>query len=150
MANDTIVVVGGGLAAARVATEYRGAGGEKDVTIVGAEPDPPYNRPPLTKGYLRGEVEREGTLVQSLEEWEEAVVELRLDTRVDAIHPSEHEIELAGGERLEYGTLVVATGRPPARAAPSRRAISSASTRIEHSATPTPSAPQRRRHTRRS
>ena len=113
MANDTIVVVGGGLAAARVASEYRAAGGEKDVTIVGAEPDPPYNRPPLTKGYLRGEVEREGTFVQALEEWEEAVVELRLETSVDAIHPSEHEIELAGGERLEYGTLVVATGARP-------------------------------------
>ena len=113
MANDTIVVVGGGLAAARVASEYRAAGGEKDVTIVGAEPDPPYNRPPLTKGYLRGEVEREGTFVQALEEWEEAVVELRLDTRVEAIHPSEHEIELAGAERLEYGTLVVATGARP-------------------------------------
>ena len=113
MANDAIVIVGGGLAAARVATEYRGAGGEKDVTIVGAEPDPPYNRPPLTKGYLRGEVEREGTLVQTEEDWEEAVVELRLATRVEAIHPSEHEIELAGGERLAYGTLVVATGARP-------------------------------------
>jgi 3-phenylpropionate/trans-cinnamate dioxygenase ferredoxin reductase subunit len=113
MAEDAIVVVGGGLAAARVATEYRGGGGEKDVTIVGAEPDPPYNRPPLTKGYLRGEVERESTLVQSEEDWEEAVVELRLETRVEAIHPGEHEIELAGGERLAYGTLVVATGARP-------------------------------------
>jgi 3-phenylpropionate/trans-cinnamate dioxygenase ferredoxin reductase subunit len=113
MPSDQIVIVGGGLAAARVASEYRGAGGEKDVTIVGREPDPPYNRPPLTKGYLRGEVEREGTFVKPTEDWEEAVVELRLDTQVEAIHPSEHEIEVAGGERLEYGTLVLATGARP-------------------------------------
>ena len=113
MATEQIVVVGGGLAAGRLASEYRAAGGEQDVTIVGAEPDPPYNRPPLTKGYLRGELEREGTLVRPLEEWEEAVVELRLDTTVEAIHPDEHEVELAGGERLAYGTLVLATGARP-------------------------------------
>jgi 3-phenylpropionate/trans-cinnamate dioxygenase ferredoxin reductase subunit len=113
MAPKQIVVVGGGLAAGRFASEYRAAGGEQDVTIVGAEPDPPYNRPPLTKGYLRGEVERDGTLVRPPEEWEEAVVELRLDTRVEAIHPDEHEVELAGGERLAYGTLVLATGARP-------------------------------------
>ena len=113
MAPKQIVVVGGGLAAGRFASEYRAAGGEQDVTIVGAEPDPPYNRPPLTKGYLRGELEREGTLVRPPEEWEEAVVELRLDTTVEAIHPDEHEVELAGGERLAYGTLVLATGARP-------------------------------------
>ena len=68
MAPKQIVVVGGGLAAGRFASEYRAAGGEGDVTIVSSEPDPPYNRPPLTKGYLRGELEREGTLVRPLEE----------------------------------------------------------------------------------
>ena len=113
MATEQIVVVGGGLAAGRFASEYRAAGGEQDVTIVGAEPDPPYNRPPLTKGYLRGELEREGTLVRPTEEWEEVVVELRLDTTVEAVHPDEHEVELAGGERLAYGTLVLATGARP-------------------------------------
>jgi len=113
MAPKQIVVVGGGLAAGRFASEYRAAGGEQDVTIVGAEPDPPYNRPPLTKGYLRGELEREGTLVRPPEEWEEAVVELRLETWVEAIHADEHEVELGGGERLAYGTLVLATGARP-------------------------------------
>jgi len=113
MAPKQIVVVGGGLAAGRFASEYRAAGGEQDVTIVGAEPDPPYNRPPLTKGYLRGELEREGTFVRPSEEWEEAVVELRLETWVEAIHADEHEVELGGGERLAYGTLVLATGARP-------------------------------------
>ena len=110
---EEIVVIGGGLAAARFAAEYRAAGGEADVTIVSSEPDPPYHRPPLTKGFLRGELEREGTFVQELEDYDEAVVELRLGTTVEVIEPDGHEIVLEGGERLGYGTLVIATGARP-------------------------------------
>jgi 3-phenylpropionate/trans-cinnamate dioxygenase ferredoxin reductase subunit len=110
---EEIVVIGGGLAAARLAFAYREAGGEGDVTIVSSDTEPPYNRPPLTKGFLRGELERDDTLVQPLEEYEEQVVELRLETSVEAIHPDAHEIELAGGERLGYTTLVIATGARP-------------------------------------
>ena len=113
MANDPIVIVGGGLAAARLASEYREAGGEADVTILSSDSDPPYNRPPLTKGYLRGEQDRDSTLVQPLEAYEDAVVELRLGETVEAIDAQAHEVELAGGERLGYGTLVVATGARP-------------------------------------
>jgi len=119
MATDSIVVVGGGLAAGRLASEYRESGGEEDVTILSAEPDPPYHRPPLTKGFLRGEQDRDSTLLQQLPEWEEAVVEVRLESPVAAIHPDEHEVELAGGDRVGYGTLVLATGaRPRALAVP--------------------------------
>src|SRR6478672_2069576 len=113
MATDSIVVVGGGLAAGRLAAEYRESGGEEDVTILSAEPDPPYHRPPLTKGFLRGEQDRDSTLLQQLPEWEEAVVEVRLESPVAAIPPDEHEVELAGGERVGYGTLVLATGARP-------------------------------------
>ena len=76
------------------------------MTIVSAEPDPPYNRPPLTKGFLRGEIERDGHTRRPPEDWDEEVVELRLETAVAAIDPDEHEVELAGGERVPYGTLV--------------------------------------------
>jgi 3-phenylpropionate/trans-cinnamate dioxygenase ferredoxin reductase component len=110
---DSIVIVGGGRAAARLAVEYRSAGGEADVTILASEPDPPYNRPPLTKGLLRGEQDRDSTLVQPLDAYVDAVVELRLETTVDAIDPDGHELELSGGERVGYGTLVVATGARP-------------------------------------
>ena len=113
MANDPIVIVGGGLAAARLASEYREAGGEADVTILSSDSDPPYNRPPLTKGYLRGEQDRDSTLVQPLEAYEDAVVELRLGEAVEAIDAQAHQVDLAGGERLGYGTLVVATGARP-------------------------------------
>ena len=78
-----------------------------------AEPDPPYHRPPLTKGFLRREQDRDSTLLQPLPEWEEAVVEVRLESPVAVIHPDEHEVELAGGERVGYETLVLATGARP-------------------------------------
>lgn len=113
MADESIVVVGGGLAAGRLASEYRAAGGEADVTIVSAEPDPPYNRPPLTKGFLRGDLEREATFVRPAAEYDDDVVELRLGTTVERIDPEAHELELADGERLAYGTLVIATGARP-------------------------------------
>ena len=110
---ETIVIVGGGLAAGKLATEYRAAGGEADVTILGAEPDPPYSRPPLTKGFLRGELDRDAPLVRPMADYEEDVIELRLDTTVEKIDADAHEVELAGGERVPYGTLVIATGARP-------------------------------------
>jgi 3-phenylpropionate/trans-cinnamate dioxygenase ferredoxin reductase subunit len=113
MASDPIVVVGGGLAAARLAIEYRAADGDAGLTILSAEPDPPYNRPPLTKGFLRGEMDRDGPLVRDAGEYDDDVVELRLETAVARLDPDAHEVELEGGERLPYGTLVLATGARP-------------------------------------
>jgi 3-phenylpropionate/trans-cinnamate dioxygenase ferredoxin reductase component len=113
MAVDPLVVVGGGLAAGKLASEYRAAGGEAVVTILAAEPEPPYSRPPLTKAFLRGEMERDGPLVRPPEEYEDEVIELRLGTTVERIDPAAHEVELAGGERVPYGTLVIATGARP-------------------------------------
>jgi 3-phenylpropionate/trans-cinnamate dioxygenase ferredoxin reductase subunit len=110
---DTIVVVGGGLSAARLATEYRAAGGESSVTILASEQDPPYHRPPLTKGFLRGEVERDGTYVQPAPEYEDEVVELRLGVTAERIDPDRHVVVLEGGEEVPYSTLVVATGARP-------------------------------------
>ena len=111
--SDTIVVVGGGLAAGKLVTEYRAAGGEAPVTVIASEPDPPYHRPPLTKGFLRGEVEREGTYVRPAEEYEDEVVELRLGVSVERIDPDAHVVVLEGGEEVPYATLVLATGARP-------------------------------------
>ena len=111
--SDTIVVVGGGLASARFATEYRAAGGEAPVTILSSEEDPPYHRPPLTKGFLRGEVERDGTYVRPAEEYEDEVVELRLGVRAERIDPEKHVVVLEGGDEVPYATLVLATGARP-------------------------------------
>ena len=111
--SDTIVVVGGGLAAGKLATEYRAAGGEAPVTILSREPDPPYHRPPLTKGFLRGETEREDAYLQPAEAYEDEVVELRLGEVVERIDPEAHVVELEGGEKVPYHTLVLATGARP-------------------------------------
>jgi 3-phenylpropionate/trans-cinnamate dioxygenase ferredoxin reductase component len=113
MARFDNVIVGGGLAAGMVAQEYRGAEGDGSVLLIGREAHPPYHRPPLTKGFLRGEEPVEDTYVHSLDEWRELAVELRLSTEVAAIDPAAHTIELVGGERIEYGRLALATGSTP-------------------------------------
>jgi NADPH-dependent 2,4-dienoyl-CoA reductase/sulfur reductase-like enzyme len=107
---DTIVVVGGGLASARFATEYRAAGGEAPVTILSSEEDPPYHRPPLTKGFLRGEVERDGTYVRPAEEYEDDIIELRLNVVAERIDPEKRVVVLEGGEEVPYGTLAKDAG----------------------------------------
>ena len=61
---NRIVIVGGGLAAARVAKAFREAGGKGSVTMLSADSDPPYNRPPLSKGFLRGELEADAVFVE--------------------------------------------------------------------------------------
>ena len=110
---DTIVVVGGGLAAGRFAETYREAGGEAPLTILSSESDPPYHRPPLTKGFLRGEVERDGTYLRPARDYEDDVVELRLGVTVERIDPGGRVVTLTGGEEVPYGTLVLATGARP-------------------------------------
>jgi 3-phenylpropionate/trans-cinnamate dioxygenase ferredoxin reductase subunit len=113
MARFDNVIVGGGLAAAMVAQEYRGADGDGSVLLIGREPHPPYHRPPLTKGFLRGEEPVEDTYVHSLDEWRGLDVDLRLSTEVAAIDPAAHAIELVDGDRIEYGRLALATGSTP-------------------------------------
>jgi len=112
-AKDPILIIGGGRAAASFVDAYREAGGEALITIVSADASPPYNRPPLSKGVLRGEMEPDGSLVHEAEEYDDLVVELRLDTTVESVDPAAHTVQLAGGESLQYGTLVIASGAHP-------------------------------------
>jgi len=112
-AKDPIVIVGGGRAAASLVDAYREEGGEALITILAAEPHPPYNRPPLSKFILRGEMPAEDAYVHPAEEYEDLLVELRLDTRVEAVDTDAHTVRLAGGEAVPYGTLVIASGAHP-------------------------------------
>jgi NADPH-dependent 2,4-dienoyl-CoA reductase/sulfur reductase-like enzyme len=113
MAKDPIVIVGGGRAAASLIDAYRAAGGDALITVVSADEHPPYNRPPLSKGVLRGEMEPLDVLVHPLAEYEDMVVELRLQTPVEAVDTEAHTVLLAGGDTLPYGTLVIASGTRP-------------------------------------
>jgi len=110
---DPLVIVGGGLATARVVKSYREAGGDDPIVVVSADSSIPYHRPPLSKRYLRGEVEADGTYVEPAGFYPEHGAELRLETVVERI--GEHELELAGGERLAFSRLVLATGATPRR-----------------------------------
>ena len=110
-----IVIVGGGLASARIVEAYREAGGEDDIVLVSADTAPPYHRPPLSKRFLRGESKAEDAYVQPEEFYAGHGVDLRLETRVGRVDLGGHAVELDGGERLAYDRLVLATGAVPRR-----------------------------------
>jgi 3-phenylpropionate/trans-cinnamate dioxygenase ferredoxin reductase component len=107
------VIVGGGLATARIIDEYRAGGGEALITVFSADAYPPYNRPPLSKGVLRQEMDALEALVHPLEAYEDMLVELRLGTVVEGVDTDACEVVLAGGEHVGYGTLVIASGTRP-------------------------------------
>ena len=113
MANDPIVIVGGGRAAASLIDAYREAGGDELITVVSADDQPPYNRPPLSKGVLRGEMEPDDALVHTAEEYDDIAVELRLETTVESVDTGAHTVAIAGGETIPYQTLVIASGARP-------------------------------------
>ena len=108
-----IVVVGAGQAAASLAARLRALGYDGALTLIGAEPDPPYQRPPLSKGYLLGEMARERLWLRKREWYEENGVELRLGGPVTAIDPDVRTV--TAGETLPYDALVLATGARPRR-----------------------------------
>ncbi len=114
-APDPIVIVGGGLAGALAAGRLREEGFEGSVTLLGAESELPYERPPLSKDYLRGESTAADARVHPEGFYEEHAIELRTGERVEAIEPAAHELILAGGERLGFGELLLATGSEPRR-----------------------------------
>jgi NADPH-dependent 2,4-dienoyl-CoA reductase/sulfur reductase-like enzyme len=110
---ERIAIVGGGLAAARVVQAYREAGGEDPITLVSNDEWPPYSRPPLSKGFLRGESEAEDALVQPAEDYERAGVDLRLSTTAESIGLDDRRLRLTGGEVVPWSRLVIATGARP-------------------------------------
>jgi 3-phenylpropionate/trans-cinnamate dioxygenase ferredoxin reductase subunit len=115
MAPSQLVIVGGGLASAKTVEAYREAGGDDRITLISADSAVPYHRPPLSKRYLRGEIEADGTYVAPPAFYGENDVELRLETHVERVRTDERVLELRGGERVPYDRLVVATGGTPRR-----------------------------------
>jgi 3-phenylpropionate/trans-cinnamate dioxygenase ferredoxin reductase component len=104
------LLIGGGLAAANCARWLREAGGDGSVLLVGREFDPPYNRPPLSKGYLQGKESREDVLFRPDEWWGEQDVELLLRTSVMKLDAEERVATLSTKDEVEFGTALVATG----------------------------------------
>ena len=107
---QTFVIIGASLAGATAAITLRDEGFDGRIVLVGAESDLPYERPPLSKAYLRGEAPFDKALVRPPDEYDERRIELRMGTRVRRIDPESHAVELEGGERLAYDAVLVATG----------------------------------------
>ncbi len=112
---STLAVVGGGLSTARLVKAYREGGGEDELVVISADSSIPYHRPPLSKRYLRGEIEADGTHVEEEGFYAESGVDLRLETVVRRVDTGSRELELEGGERLAFDRLVIASGATPRR-----------------------------------
>lgn len=115
MSPRTFVIVGAGLAGAKAAETLRSEGFDGRVVLAGAEPERPYERPPLSKDYLRGEAERESARVHDDGFYGEHGVELRLGRTAAALDVRGRTLELDDGERVDYDRLLLATGAEPRR-----------------------------------
>jgi len=104
------LLIGGGLAAANCARWLREEGGDGSVLLVGREPDPPYNRPPLSKGYLQGRESREDALFRPDEWWREQQIELITRTSVMKLDASQRVATLSTKNEIEFGSALIATG----------------------------------------
>jgi 3-phenylpropionate/trans-cinnamate dioxygenase ferredoxin reductase subunit len=110
------VIVGGGVAAAKAAEGLRAAGGEGAAVVLTAEPELPYERPPLSKEFLRGEAGREQTRTHDDAWYRDHDVEVLLATRASTLDAATRTVTTEVGDQLRYGRgLVLATGAQPNR-----------------------------------
>jgi 3-phenylpropionate/trans-cinnamate dioxygenase ferredoxin reductase component len=112
---QTHVIVGASLAGAKAAETLREEGFDGRVVLVGSEDERPYERPPLSKDYLRGDVGREKVYVHDQSFYAEHDIELRLGRTAVSLDTSSRELELDDGARLHYDRLLLATGAEPRR-----------------------------------
>jgi 3-phenylpropionate/trans-cinnamate dioxygenase ferredoxin reductase subunit len=114
MTNDqTFVIVGASLAGAKAAETLRAEGFDGRLLLVGAEEERPYERPPLSKDYLRGELEREKVYVHPEGFYADHDIELRFGRTAVSLNTADRELALDDGERLRYDRLLLATGAEP-------------------------------------
>lgn len=115
----TFVIVGASLAGTVAASTLREEGFDGRIVLVGAEPHAPYERPALSKQYLRGEIPFDKMLVRPTAFYEEHRIETTLGVRATAVRPSRRTVELEDAHAIHYDKLLLATGarnrRPPIR-----------------------------------
>ncbi|WP_393057909.1 NAD(P)/FAD-dependent oxidoreductase [Streptomyces sp. LN549] len=114
-AHRTFVIVGGGLAGAKAAETLRSEGFSGRVILIGDERDHPYERPPLSKGYLAGKEDRDSVFVHETAWYAGADVELHLGQPVTALNREACSVELGDGTVIHYDKLLLATGAEPRR-----------------------------------
>jgi 3-phenylpropionate/trans-cinnamate dioxygenase ferredoxin reductase subunit len=104
------LLIGGGLAAASCADTLREEGATGSILLVGREPDPPYHRPPLSKGYLQGKEDRASALFRPAEWWAARDIDLLTRTSVMKLDPTERMATLSNKEEVRFGSALLATG----------------------------------------
>ncbi|MGA5195870.1 NAD(P)/FAD-dependent oxidoreductase [Streptomyces exfoliatus] len=114
-ADQTFVIVGGGLAGAKAAETLRAEGFNGRVILIGDERDHPYERPPLSKGYLTGAKERDSVFVHEAPWYAANDIELHLGQSVTAIDREARTVRLGDGTVIRYDKLLLATGAEPRR-----------------------------------
>ena len=107
---EPIVIIGAGQAASSLMVKLRSQGFEDHIILIGDEPHLPYQRPPLSKKYLAGDMPSERLLLRQAAWYEKNRIDLRLKTRAVGIDREKKWVELADGELIAYGTLVLTTG----------------------------------------
>lgn len=112
---DHFVIAGGGQAAAQAAQSLRGAGFDGRISLVADEPVLPYQRPPLSKRYLAGDVEAERLLLKSEEFYTSNDIDVMTATRVTTIDAGAKRMTLSNGHEIEFAQLLLATGSEPRR-----------------------------------
>ena len=115
MRSFDVVIVGAGHGGAQAAIVLRQAKFEGSIAVIGAEPDLPYERPPLSKEYLAGEKPFERLLIRPATFWQERSIEMLLGQEVTAIDAEAHHVTTANGETIGYRHLIWATGGSPRR-----------------------------------
>jgi 3-phenylpropionate/trans-cinnamate dioxygenase ferredoxin reductase component len=105
-----IVIAGAGHAGGSAAAMLRQFGWTGAITLVGEEPVPPYQRPPLSKAWLKGEATAESLALRPARFYPDATIDLRLETKVVAIDPAAKTVTLSNGETLAYDNLILALG----------------------------------------
>lgn len=112
-----VVIVGASLAGATAALSLREAGHDGEIVLLGAETEPPYERPALSKGYLAGQETLDKLLVRPAAAYDEHRITLRLGQAATGLDIDRRQVRLASGEHLDYSDVVIATGasnvRPP-------------------------------------
>ncbi|MDR7123379.1 FAD-dependent oxidoreductase [Pseudotabrizicola sp. 4114] len=109
-----VVIIGAGQAGAALAAKLRGLGHTGPITMIGAETAPPYQRPPLSKAYLMGEMEAERLWLRGPEFWADQGVDLRLGSPVTGVDTAARTVSL-GAEVIPYDALALTTGSTPRR-----------------------------------
>ncbi len=110
MTSDRIIIAGAGHAGGSAAAMLRQLGWKTGISLIGEEPLPPYQRPPLSKAWLKGEADADSLALRPLAFYNDADIDLRLGVTVTRIDPAARAVTLSDGETLHYAHLILATG----------------------------------------